>query len=104
MRPFYGEVVNVSKRHIIAVLAVAAVVAISLTGVAWWALQDGNDANDWLVRTVRGVTMVILSKSGMKALLLTVVAVGAVIIWIRSHRRGKPDQIRDTRTDRGSTS
>jgi hypothetical protein len=94
--------VTVKQRHLIVALAVAAVVAISLTGVAWWALQDGNDANDWLVRAIRSITFVILSKSGMKSLLVAVVAVGAGVLWLRSRRRGKRDQIAETLTDRGS--
>ncbi len=75
------------NRYRIAALVVAVVVALSLGGIAWWALHDGNDANNWLVTAIRVVDRVILSKSGLNGLLLTIVAVGGGVAWVRSQRR-----------------
>ena len=78
---------RIDHRHRIAALVVAIVVALSLTGVAWWSLQDGDATNNWLVSAVRAVDRVILSKSGLNGMLLLIVAGGAGVAWVRSRRR-----------------
>jgi hypothetical protein len=89
---------RIDHRHRIAALVVAIVVALSLAGVGWWVLQDGNDANNWLVSAIRVVDRVILSKSGLNGFLLAIVAVGAGAAWIRS-RRGHDERAVTTEPD-----
>lgn len=90
---------RIDNRHRLVAFVVAIVVALSLAGVAWWALQDGNDANNWLVSAIRVVDRVLLSKSGLNGLLVVTVAVGAGVAWIRS-RRHRDDRAVTTKHDR----
>lgn len=83
----YRRCMTVERRQIIIALVVTSFVAVPLTGVAWWALQDGSDTHDWLVRAIRAFAYVVVSKAGLKAILVAVLTVGAGVAWLRSRRR-----------------
>lgn len=71
----------------IATLVAAILIALPLTGIAWWALQDSNDNNDWLVRAIRTVNAVVLSKAGFQILLGVLAALSAGYLWVHARRR-----------------
>lgn len=69
-----------------AALVVSSALALTLAGVAWWALEDGSGGNDRLVSAIRAVNVVVLSKYGLKGILLAVIVGAAGVVWLRRRR------------------
>ena len=78
---------DLKLRHRVTALVVMALIASAFTWAAWWTLQDGAAADDWLIRAIRAANVLLLSRTGVKTVLLVVVAAAAGAAWFRSRRR-----------------